>query len=78
MSRRSKMESVQVLASQLLLLPFSDVERVGIKSRLSALYNAWDKICRQVGEEGRRREEGGEGGRGRKGDDLYTQSYTLT
>ena len=42
------METVQKLASEVLKLPTSQVERQAVKSQLNELYNDWDDICQQV------------------------------
>ena len=61
-TRQPKLESLQSLAAEVLLLPCDGMEREGVEKKLAALYSDWDEICTQVCWE-KGREEGREGGK---------------
>ena len=79
-TRQPKLESLQSLAAEVLLLPCDGTEREGVEKKLATLYSDWDEICTQVCLRGREerlgvrvrkgRRKGGRKGRrkgGRKG-----------
>ena len=47
-ARQPKMESLQALATDVLVLPGTEDERREVERKLSTLYCNWDDICLQV------------------------------
>ena len=47
-TRQARLEALQSLAADVMLLPSSATEREEVEKKLSALYRDWDEICTQV------------------------------